>query len=161
MAGNEDAEAPGPSRLRRLRERMPETGIQLFAVFLACLAAGFLLALSGRSGTAALFMLVAAASLVAMLLTPSPRALAARAARELGEQVEEGEDSEEGTLEEEMAPSGPALVAEGSAATSAARRGTPAPPPEPPSMEDGLAGVGAGTVSDAGADDTDSIWVDG
>jgi len=139
---------------------MPETGVQLFAVFLACLVAGFLLALSGRSGTASLLMLVAAASLVGMLLTPSPRTLAARAGRELGEQVEDGGTFEDGTVEEEE-PSGPALVVEGSAATSASRRGAPAPPPEPPSLEDVIVDGVPRTGAGAGVDDVDHIWVDG
>jgi len=140
-----------------MRARMPETGVQLFVVFLVGLVAGFLLVLSGHPAIAGIVLLVAALSVVAMLIVPSPRALDARATRERGDE-EEGPLEEEETEGEEERPAGPTLAVQGAAATASSRRRTPAPPPEPPPMEDIVIDLGEEPPAPEVGDD--DVWVE-
>ena len=137
---------------------MPETGVQLFLVFLVGLVAGFILVLSGHPAIAGIVLLVAALSVVAMLIVPSPRALEARAARERGDE-EEGQSEEEKEAEGEgERPAGPVLAVQGAAATASSRRGTPAPPPEPPPMEDVVIDLDEEAPAPEVGDD--DVWVE-
>lgn len=121
------------SLMDHVRDRLPEAGVGFFGTFVLAMVIGLLLASAGQLTMAAIVFLVAAISIVSMLLTPSPAAKARRAAREsphdykgeVEDEVEEKGD-EEGRLD--------LFVDDAPALTRA--RGVPAPPLEPPPLED-------------------------
>jgi hypothetical protein len=110
----------------------PETGVSFFATFLLALVVGFMLVVAGMPTLGAVLFAVAMISILAMVLTPSPKAMAERqaAAPSEGEGMEEGDEGSEGVEEEDR----PTIVAP--PAPTSARPSVPAPPPEPPPLEE-------------------------
>jgi len=120
----------------RVKDRIPEAGVGFFGTFLLAMAIGFLLATSGQLTLAIIVFLVAIVSVLSMLLTPSPTAKARRAAREPppdGSEDGEEEGEEEGEADDTTRPD---LRVDDEPAPRSRRRDVPAPPPEPPPLED-------------------------
>ena len=160
MAGEEEEEGEDrSSRMERLRERMPEAGVSFLGTFVLAMVIGFLLALSGMLSLAMIVFLVAIISILAMLFTPSPSAKARREGREYPrpeEKVQEEDEPVDGTTR-------PDLIIDGGAAPTAARPGIPAPPQEPPPLEDIVIDAVAdeeGEADEAPTEDIDDVWVE-
>ncbi|MCK5253960.1 MAG: hypothetical protein KAQ96_13465 [Thermoplasmata archaeon] len=162
MVKEEEEESEGedrPSRMERLRERMPEAGVSFFGTFVLAMVIGFLLALSGMLSLAMIVFLVAIISILAMLFTPSPSTKARREGREFPRPEEKAQED----VEEAVGTAHPDLIIDGGAAPTAARPGVPAPPPEPPPLEDIVIDVVAdeeGEADEAPAEDDDDVWVE-
>jgi hypothetical protein len=155
----EDEEGVGdrPPWKERILQRMPETGVGLFIVFLVALVIGLVLALSGHLTWSKVLLAVAIVSVLASLLTPSPATRARRAAVENPPEDTGTDKAEAGEGPTEEGAVGPELVADGAAPTSR-RRDVPAPPPEPPPMEDVVVDLeGEGEARPEGNED---VWVE-
>ncbi len=165
MTGDDEVgEEDGPSWMDRVKERVPEAGVGFFGTFLLAMAIGFLLATSGQLALAMIVFLVAIVSVLAMLLTPSPTAKARRAARDAPS--DEGEDGEEGGEEKGEADdtTRPDLRMDDQAAPTSRRRDVPAPPPEPPPLEDIVVETGDEegplTQEKAPPGEDEDVWVE-
>lgn len=161
MTGDDEVgEENGPSWMDRVKDRVPEAGVGFFGTFLLAMAIGFLLATSGQLTLAMIVFLVAIVSVLSMLLTPSPTAKARRAVREAPpDESEEGE--EEGEADDTTRPD---LRVDEEPAPTSRRRDVPAPPPEPPPLEDIVVEMGneEGTLAEqkAPAGEDDDVWVE-
>ena len=161
MTGDDEVgEEGGPSWMVRVQERFPEAGVGFFGTFLLAMAIGFLLATSGQLTLAIIVFLVAIVSVLSMLLTPSPTAKARRAAREAPHDgSEDGE--EEGEADDTTRPD---LRVDGEPAPRSRRRDVPAPPPEPPPLEDIVVETegeeGRSAEQKAPAGEEDDVWVE-
>lgn len=145
MAEAEEGERP------RLRLRKPETGVSFFTTFVIAMVVGFLLVVAGMPTLGAVLFTVAIISILAMVLTPSPKALAERQAAAPSEEGEEADEVSDEVDEEEDRPRTIAPPAPTSARPSA-----PAPPPEPPPLEEIVVDVepeGTDEEDEAGEED--------
>ena len=148
-----------PSWMERLRERMPEAGVSFLGTFVLAMVIGALLAISGLLSLAMIVFLVAIISILAMLFTPSPRAKARREGREFPRSEEKAQEEDE---QADMTTR-PDLIIDDGAAPTATRPGVPAPPPEPPPLEDIVIDAVAdeeGEADKAPAEDNDDVWVE-
>jgi hypothetical protein len=135
-----------PSPTEWIKERTPEPGVTYFSIFVLAILTGFLLAVAGWLRLAMAMFLVAIISILAMLFTPSPAAKARRAARSAPDTDEDVEDGEGAEGEDEVTRDD--LSVYGAPAPTAARRDVPAPPPEPPPMEDIVIDLDGGSTDD-------------
>jgi hypothetical protein len=168
LAGEEADGEEGRSRLGRrlamLKTRIPEAGVTFFGTFLLAMIIGFLLALFGMLSISIVAFFVAFVSLLSMLLKPSPKALANRAAREAPPVDEDGEEgSEEGQLVDGATTD---LLVDGAPAPTSEGGGGPAPPPEPPPLEDIVVDMEDEVLENEAPapseeSDADDVWIEG